>query len=191
MSESDPPTRPVSPSQSDGTKAKTKVSMSEYRSRQLQQEAAQEQERDRESKRLLKEEQCRQTELIEFQKLELAHIHEIEVQQAEIARIKYEQEQLRLDQERLQKEQEANAKLVSQARHTPVAFGSDTPCHDEHGQELDYHDDVPATSDSQEAKSWANTSANRNATPTCAVCKMRQAVPPTWKRRLGSCRDPL
>ena len=47
-----------------------------------------------------------------------------------------------------------NAKLISQARHTPVAFGSHTPCYDEHGQELDYHDDGPATSDSQEAKSW-------------------------------------
>ena len=33
MSESDPPTRPVSPSQGDSAKAKTKVSMSEYRSR--------------------------------------------------------------------------------------------------------------------------------------------------------------
>ena len=73
----------------------------------------------------------------------------------EIARIKYKQEQLRLEQERMQKEQEANAKLLaSQARHTPVAFGSHTPCYDEHGQELDYHDDVPATSDSQEAKGW-------------------------------------
>ena len=35
-----------------------------------------------------------------------------------------------------------------------MAFGSHTPCYDEHGQELDYHDDVPATMDSQEAKSW-------------------------------------
>ena len=40
MSESDPPTRPASPPQGDGAKAKTKVSMSEYRSRRLQQEAA-------------------------------------------------------------------------------------------------------------------------------------------------------
>ena len=55
----------------------------------------------------------------------------------------------------MRKEQEANAKLLaSQARHTPVAFGSHTPCYDEHGQELDYHDDVPAASDSQEVKSW-------------------------------------
>ena len=61
---------------------------------------------------------------------------------------------MRLEQECLQKEQEANAKLVSQAWHTPVAFGSHTPCYDKHGQELDYHDDVPAASDSQEAKSW-------------------------------------
>ena len=156
MLEPDPPTRPVSPSQEGGAKAKTKVSMSEYRSRRLQQEATRErEERDQESERLLKEEQRWQRESIEAQKRELARLHEIEIQQAEIARIKYEQEQLRLEQERMQKEQEANAKLLaSQARHTPVAFGSHTPCYDEHGQELDYHDDVPAASDSQEAKSW-------------------------------------
>ena len=62
---------------------------------------------------------------------------------------------MRLEQECVRKEQEANAELLaSQARHTPVAFSSHTPCYDEHGQELDYHDDVPAVSDSQEAKSW-------------------------------------
>ena len=146
----------MSPSQEGGAKAKTKVSMSEYRSRQLQQEAAWErEERDRESERLLKEEQRRQRESIEAQKLELAHLHEIAIQQAEITRIKYEQEQLQLEQERVQKEQEANAKLLtSQAQYTPVAFGSHTPCYNEHGQELDYHDDVPAALDSQEAKSW-------------------------------------
>ena len=156
MSESDPPTWPVSPSQRDSAKAKTKVSLSEYRSRQLQQEAARErEERDRESERLLNEEQHWQRESIEFQKLELARLHEIKIQQVEIARIKYEQEQLWLEQECLQKEQEANAKLLaSQVQHTPVVFGSHTPCYDEHSQELDYHDDVPAASDSQEAKSW-------------------------------------
>ena len=155
MSEPDPPTRPVSPSR-EGVKAKTKVSISEYRSRRLQQEATRErEERDQESERLLKEEQRWQRESIEAQKLELACLHEIEIQQAEIARIKYEQEQLRLEQEHMQKEQEANTKLLtSQARHMPVAFGSHTPCYDEHGQELDYHDDVPAASDSQEAKGW-------------------------------------
>ena len=155
MSESNPPTQPVSALQGDGAKAKTKVSMSEYRSRRLQQEAAQEREEcDRESERLLKEQQRRQREAIEAQ-LELARLHKIEIQQAEIARIKYKQEQLRLEQERVRKEQEANAELlVSQARHTPVVFGSHTPCYDEHGQELDYHDNVPAVSDSQEAKSW-------------------------------------
>ena len=94
MSESDPPTRLVSPSQRDGTKAKTKVSMSEYRSRQLQQAAREREECDQESERLLNEEQRQQRESIEFQKLELAHRHEIEIQQVEIARIKYEQEQL-------------------------------------------------------------------------------------------------
>ena len=44
--------------------------------------------------------------------------------------------------------------LASQAQHMPVAFGSHTPVYDENGQELDYHDDVPAASDSQEVKSW-------------------------------------
>ena len=129
--------------------------MSEYRSRRLQQEAAQEREEHvRESERLLEEQQWWQRETIEAQ-LELVCLHEIEIQQVEIARIKYEQEQLRLEQERVQKEQEANAELLaSQARHTPVAFSSHTPCYDEHGQELDYHDDVPAVSDSQEMKSW-------------------------------------
>ena len=36
----------------------------------------------------------------------------------------------------------------------PVTFGSHTPVSDENGQELDYHDDIPVTSDSQEVKSW-------------------------------------
>ena len=63
-----------------------KVSMSEYRSRRLQQEAARErEERDRESERRLSEEKCRQKEAIESLKEELAHQHEIEIQQAEIA----------------------------------------------------------------------------------------------------------
>ena len=74
MSEPDPPTRPVYPSQEGGVKGKTKVSISEYRSRRLQQEATRErEERDRESEHLLKEEQRRQRESIEAQKLELAH----------------------------------------------------------------------------------------------------------------------
>ena len=55
----------------------------------------------------------------------------------------------------MRKEQEVNAALLaSQAQQVPVALGSHTPCYDKHGQELDYHDDVPATSDSQECRSW-------------------------------------
>ena len=156
MSEPDPPTRPVSSSQGGGTKAKTKVSMEQYRSRCLQKKATKEKEkRDWESKCLLEEEQRQQRESIEAKKVEEARLREIEIRQAEIARIKHKQEQLRLEQECVQKEQEANAKLLtSQARQTPVALGSHTPCYDEHGQELDYHDDVPATTDSQEWKSW-------------------------------------
>ena len=156
MSESDPPTRPASPPQGDGVKAKMKVSMLEYRGRWLQQEATREREKhDQESEHWLNEEKRRQKETIKSLKEELAHQHEIEIQQAEIARIEYEWEQLRLEQERLQKEQEANAKLLaSQDRHTPVTFRSHTPVYDEHGQELDYHDDVLAAPDSQEVRSW-------------------------------------
>ena len=74
----------------------------------------------------------------------------------------------------MQKEQEANAELLaSQARHMPVAFGSHTPCYDEHSQELDYHDNVPATSDSQEAKSWGEyfRQQERDANP----CSLQDA----------------
>ena len=74
----------------------------------------------------------------------------------------------------MQKEQEANAKLLaSQARHTPVAFSSHTPCYDKHGQELDYHDDMPAASDSQEAKSWGEyfRQQERDANP----CRLQDA----------------
>ena len=74
-----------------------------------------------------------------------------------MARIEQEQEQLHLEQERVWKEQEANAALLaSQVRQAPAALGSHTPCYDEHGQELDYHDDVPAATDSQECKNWSN-----------------------------------
>ena len=98
---------------------------------------------------------CRQKEEIELQKQEFARQREIEIQQTEIAHIKYEQEQLQLEQEHLQKEQEANVKLLaSQAQHTPVTLGSHTPEYDENGQELDYHDDIPVVSDSQEVTSW-------------------------------------
>ena len=157
MSEPDPPAQPVSASQEGGMKAKTKVFMEEYRIRCLQKEAAEVKEkRDRESKRLLEEEQHQQRELIEARKAEQARLHEIEIQQAEIARIKYEQEQLHLEQERVRKKQEANAKLLtSQARQAPEALGSHTPCYDKHGQELDYHNDVFAATDSQECKNWS------------------------------------
>ena len=131
--------------------------MEEYRSRQLQKEATKEKEkRDQESKRLLEEEQRQQRESSEAKKVKQARLHEIEIRQAEVARIKHKQEQLRLEQERVWKEQEANAELLtSQARQVPMALSSHTPCYDEHGQELDYHDDVPATTDSQEWKSWS------------------------------------
>ena len=157
MSEPDPPTQPVSASQEGGVKAKTKVSMEEYRSRRLQKEAAEAKEkRDRESKRLLEEEQHQQRKLIEASKAKQARLHEIEIQQAEIARIKYEQEQLCLEQKRVWKEQEANAKLLaSQAWQVPEALGSHTLCYDEHGQKLDYHNDVFAAMDSQECKNWS------------------------------------
>ena len=129
-----------------------KVTLEDYRSRQLQKEAAKEKDkRDQESERLLDE-----RESIEAKKVKQACLHEIKIQQAEVAQIKHEQEQLCLEQERVWKEQEVNAALLaSQARQAPVALGSHTPCYDEHGQELDYHDDVPATTNSQEYKSWS------------------------------------
>ena len=140
-SEPDSPTQPE-PSSRGGAKSKTKLSLEDYRSRQLQKEAAKEKE-ERES--------------IEVKKVKQACLHEIKIQQAEVARIKQEQEQLRLEQERVRKEQEANAALLaSQARQAPMALGSHTPCYDEHGQELDYHDDVPTAMDSQECKSWSD-----------------------------------
>ena len=123
------------------------MSLEDYRSRQLQKEAAKEKE-----EHLLDEQ-----ESTEAEKVEQACLHEIKIRQAEVARIKQEQEQLRLEQERVRKEQEANAALLaSQAWQVPMALGSHTPCYDEHGQELDYHDDVPAATDSQECKSWSD-----------------------------------
>ena len=142
----DPPTQPE-PSLRGGAKPKMKVSLEDYRSRQLQKEAAKEKE-----EHLLDEQ-----ESIEAKKVKQACLHEIKIWQAEVAWIKQEQEQLCLEQERVRKEQEANAALLaSQARQAPVALGSHTPCYDEHGQELDYHDDVPAAMDSQECKSWSD-----------------------------------
>ena len=140
-SEPDSPTQPE-PSSRGGTKSKTKLSLKDYRSRQLQKEAAKEKE-ERES--------------IEAKKVKQARLHKIKIQQAEVARIKQEQEQLHLEQECVWKEQEANAALLaSQVWQAPVALGSHTLCYDEHGQELDYHDDVPTATDSQECKSCSD-----------------------------------
>ena len=118
-----------------------KVSLEEYRDRRLQKEAAEAKER-------------RDRELMEARKAEHARLHEIEIQEAEMARIKYE-EQLHLEEERARKQQEANAKpLATQAQQAPEVLGSHTPCFDKHGQELDYHDDVIAT-ESQDCRSWS------------------------------------
>ena len=145
-SEPDSPTQPE-PSSRGGAKPKMKVSLEDYRSRQLQKEATKEKEE------CLLDEQ----ESIEAKKVKQARLHDIKIRQAEVAWIKQEQEQLCLEQERVWKEQEANAALLtSPARQVPVALSSHTPCYDEHGQELDYHDDVPATTDSQECKSWSD-----------------------------------
>ena len=75
-----------------------KLSLKDYRSRQLQKETAKEKE-ERES--------------IEDKKVKQACLHEIKIRQAEVARIKQEQEQLRLEQERVRKEQEADAALLA------------------------------------------------------------------------------
>ena len=141
MPEPDPPTQTASAMQEGGMKAKMKVSVEEYRSRHLQKEAAKVKER-------------RDREFMEARKAEHARLHEIEIQEAEMARIKYEEQQC-LEEERAQKEQEANAKLLAtQAQQAPEVLGSHTPCFDKHGQELDYHDDVIAT-ESQDCRSWS------------------------------------
>ena len=127
------------------------MTLEDYRSRQLQKETPKEKDKcDQESECLLDE--CGS---IEARKVEQACLHEIKIRQAEVARIKHEWEQLCLEQEHMRKEQEANAALLtSQAQQATVALGSHTPCYDEHGQELDYHDDVPAATNSQECRSW-------------------------------------
>ena len=162
--EMDPPTQTASATQEGGVRAKTKVSLEEYRDRRLQKEAAEAKER-------------RDREEMEARKAEHARLHEIEIQEAERARIRYEEQQ-RLEEERVQKEreaemarikyeelqclevelvqeQEANATpLATQAQQAPEVLGSHTPCFDEHGQELDYHDDVIAT-EAQDCRSWS------------------------------------
>ena len=87
------------------------MSLENYRSRQLQKEATKEREKcDRESEHLLDKEQ---RESIEAKKVEQVRLHEIKIRQAEVARIKHEQEQLHLEQERVREEQEANATLLA------------------------------------------------------------------------------
>ena len=86
ISEPDPPAQPE-PSSQGGAKPKTKVSLEDYRNRQLQKEAAKvKEECDQESRRLLEEEQ-RQRESVEAKKVEQARLHEIKIRQAEVARI--------------------------------------------------------------------------------------------------------
>ena len=148
ISEPDPPTQPE-PSSQGGTKPKTKLSLEDYRNRQC-----------------LEQSQIESAEA----KVEQARMHEIRIRQAEVARIEQEQEQLRLEQERVQREQEANAALLaSQAQQAPAVLDSHTPCYDEHGQELDYHDDVPATTDSQEWKAGANSFASKVTRVECRL----------------------
>ena len=94
-----------------------------------------------------------------------------------------------LEQERVWQEQMASFKaLASQTPHTSVVFGSHTPCYDEHGQELDYHDDVPAASSSQE---WMNWDKYLRQHECDANLQDASGEPPAWKRRLGSCKAPL
>ena len=76
---------------------------------------------------------------------------EAKVKQARMHEIKI-QEQLHLEQERVQEQEDSAA---NQAQQAPATFGSHTPCYDEHGLELDYHDDVPAA-DSQGSLTWSD-----------------------------------
>ena len=160
----DPPIQTASATQEGGARAKTKVSLEEYRDRRLQKEAAEAKER-------------RDHEEMEARKAKHARLHEIEIQEVERARIRYEEQQ-RLEEERVQKEREAETArikyeelqrlevelvqeqeanttpLATQAQQAPEVLGSHTPCFDEHGQELDYHDDVIAT-EAQDCRSWS------------------------------------
>ena len=162
--ETDPPTQTASATQIGGVRAKTKVSLEEYRDRRLQKEATKAKER-------------RDHEEMEARKAEQARMHEIEIQEAERARIRYEEQQ-RLEEECVQKEREAEMAWVkyeelqrlevelvqeqeasttlpaTQAQQAPEELGSHTPCFDEHGQELDYHDDVIAT-EAPECRTWS------------------------------------
>ena len=157
--------------------------MEEYRSRRLQKEATKEKEKcDRESKRLLEEEQRQQRESDEVKKVEQARLHEIKIRQAEIARIKHEQEQLHLEQERVQKEQEANAELLtSQARQTP--WRSAAILHAMTNTVRSWTTMMmclpPWTARS--GRAGVNTFASK---ATCVDCRL----PTAWMKRLGSCR---
>ena len=74
---------------------------------------------------------------------------EARVKQARMHEVRI-QEQIHLEQERAQEDGATN-----QAQQAPAMFGSHTPCYDEHGQELDYHDDAPVA-DSQGSTSWSD-----------------------------------
>ena len=76
---------------------------------------------------------------------------EVRVEQARMHEVRI-QEQIRLEQERAQEEEDSTA---NQAQQAPASFSSHTPCYDEHGQELDYHDDAPVA-DSQGSSTWSD-----------------------------------
>ena len=76
---------------------------------------------------------------------------EARVEQARMHKMRI-QEQIHLEQECVQEEEDSAA---NQAQQAPATFGSHTPCYDEHGQELDYNDDVPVT-DSQGSLTWSD-----------------------------------
>ena len=75
---------------------------------------------------------------------------EVRVEQARMHEMRI-QEQICLEQERVQEEEST----ANQAQQAPATFGSHTPCYDEHGQELDYNDDVPVA-DSQGSSTWSD-----------------------------------
>ena len=76
---------------------------------------------------------------------------EVRVEQARMHEVRI-QEQICLEQERAQEEEDS---ATNQAQQAPATFSSHTPCYDEHGQELDYNDDMPIA-DSQVSSTWSH-----------------------------------
>ena len=68
------------------------------------------------------------------------------------AKVKISLEEYRERSMQMREHDDGAAPPAAQAQQATVTYGSHTPCYDEHGLELDYHDDVP-TADSHDSLS--------------------------------------